>query len=412
MDRRRGLLIALGVAVLLAVAGALTVTLVPSGPTLTATWISDPPDGAGGNHHGPAVGTVDGRPLVYAPISGTGVGPACRLVALDAATGEAVWRHQVPPPDCTVHAVADPTVAHWNGQRSVLVATTENDVFDLDPATGAVRDRYELPAYGYTPPQIVDLAPGGGSELLIADARGTVQLIQANGAVLWRQAYGAFIWARPLVADFSRGDERQVAIGTSDGRLLVLNRTGGTVRAVDEPYNGSITWLAEGQLDEDPAIEIVAATASGNVVAIDGMTGAVQWTRTFGEFASVAVVADGDNDGTTEVYVAAADGAVRALSAESGRTDWERTIATSDVQMMPPPVLGDVTGDGTADLVVASNDGRVVTLNPGSGAVLAEYSRDGKVFEKPTLADVDADAALEAFVIYADGAVVRFDYDA
>lgn len=411
MERRRQVLLGLGVAVVVAASGALAVTLVPSGPTLAETWVSAPPDGAGGNHHGPAVGSVDGQPLVFAPISGTSQGPACRLVALDAATGEAVWRHQVPPADCTVHAVADPTVGTWDGRPSVLVATTQHAVFDLDPATGDVRERYGLTSYGYTPPQVVDLGPGTGAELLIADARGSVQLIAANGTTVWRESFGAFVWATPVVADVSGGGGLQVAIATSDGRLLVLDRTGATVREVATPFDGAITWLTSGQLDDDPALELVAATTSGQVVAVDGATGAVEWTRTFDGFAAVSAVGDGNGDGTTEVYATAADGAVRALAGETGETEWERTVAATDVQMMPPPAFGDVTGDASADLVVAANDGRVVALNPASGSILAEYRRDGSVFEAPVLADVDDDPALEVFVMYADGAVVRLDYE-
>lgn len=412
MDRRHQVLLALGVAVGLAAAGALAVTMVPSGPTLAETWASDPPDGAGGNHHAPAVGTVDGQPLVFAPLSGTHVGPACRLVALDAASGEAVWRHQVPPANCTVHAVADPTVAEWDGRQSVLVATTQNAVFDLDPTTGDERVRYELPAYGYSPPQVVDLVSGDGQELLIADARGTVQLIAANGTVVWRESFGAFVWTTPVVADVSGGGERQIALGTSDGRLLVLDRSGGTVREVAEPFDGSITWLTSGQLDDDPAVELVAATSSGQVVAVDGATGAVEWTRSFDRFAAVDAVGDGNGDGTSEVYATAADGVVRALDGATGETEWERTVATTDVQMMPPPAFGDVTGDGSEDLLVASNDGRMVAVNPASGSVLAEYTREGSVFETPVLADVDDDRGHEVFVIYADGTVVRLDYEA
>lgn len=410
MERRGRVLLALGLAVMLAVGGALTVVLVPSGPTLVETWASDPPEGAGGNHHGPAVGTIDGQPLVFAPISGTSVGPACRLVALDAVDAQPVWRHQVPPENCTVHAVADPTVAEWHGQPAVLVATTEKAVFDLAPATGDVRERYVLESYGYTPPQIVDLVPGGGSELLITDARGNVQVIGADGSVRWSESFAAFVWARPVVADISAGSGLQIAIGTSGGRIAVLDRNGGTVLEVAEPFNGSITWMASGQLDDDPALELVAATSSGQVVAVDGATGAVQWSRVFARFASVAAVADGNGDGTNEVFVAAADGIVRGLEGATGEPEWQRTVATSKVQMMPPPVVGDVTGDGTPDLVVASNDGRVVVLNPASGSLLAEYTRDGDTFEKPTLADVDDDRGLEVFVIYADGTVVRLDY--
>lgn len=411
MERRRQVLLALGLAVAVAATGALAVAIVPSGPTLAETWVSEPPDGAAGNHHGPAVGTVDGEPLVFAPISGTREGQACRLVALDAANGDAVWHHQVPPANCTVHAVADPTVAEWGGHQTVLVATTQNAVFDLDPATGDTRERYGLSSYGYTPPQVVDLVPGGGEELLIADARGSVQLIAANGTVVWREAFGGFVWTTPVVGNVSGGGSPQVAFGTSDGRLVVLDRSGGTFREVAEPFDGSLTWLTSGQLDEDPALELVAATSSGQVVAIDGATGEVQWTRAFDRFAAVAAVGDGNGDGSVEVYATAADGAVRALAGETGETEWERTVATSDVQMMPPPAFGDVTGDGTEELVVASNDGRVVALNPASGSMLAEYTRDATVFETPVLADVDDDPDLEVFVIYADGAVVRLDYD-
>ncbi len=409
MERRRAVLLALGLAVVLAAVGAATVVLVPSGPTFAETWVSEPPAGAGGNHHAPAVGTVDGRPIVFAPISGTNEGPACGLVALDAADGSERWTHPVPPADCTVHAVADPTVAERNGRQSVLVATTENALFDLDPATGAVRDRYPLESYGYTRPQVVDLG-GEGHELLIADAQGNLQLIAANGSVRWRASFGAFVWATPVVADLSGAGGQEIAVGTSDGRLLVLDGSGSVVREVDEPFNGSITWFANGQLDEDPALELVAATASGQVVAVDGATGDVQWSKSFGEFASVAAVADAEGDGTNEVFVAAADGVVRALEGETGRVAWERQVATEPVQMMPPPVVGDVNGDGTDDLVVASNDGRVVALNMANGALLADYRRDGAVFEPATLADVDDDRGLEVFVVYADGAVVRLDY--
>lgn len=414
MERRTRALVALGLALALAATAAVAVTLVPSGPTLTATWVSEPPAGASGNHHGPAVGTVDGRSLVFAPLSGEDGGTACRLVALEAATGEPVWRHQVPPANCTVHAVADPTVADrdGDGRPSVLVTTTERALFDLDPRSGDVRERFELASYGYAPPLVVDLAPAAGAELVVVDAQGTVQVIAGNGSIVWRRSLGAYVWTRPVVGDLAGDGAAGVALGTSDGRLLVLRGDGSTALEVAEPFGGAITWLSSGQLDDDPAVELVAATARGEVVALDGATGAVAWTRTFDSFAAVRAVGDGDGDGVPEVYATASDGAVRSLDGETGATEWERDVAAEPVQMMPPPALGDVTGDGVEDLVVASNDGRVVALDAGTGATLAAHDRDGTVFETPTLADVDGDLGLEVFVIYADGRVVRLDYEA
>lgn len=411
MERRTQVLLGLGLALALAAAGAVAVTLVPSGPTLTTTWISGPSEGAGGNHHGPAVGVVDGRALVFAPVSGPSHGPACRLVALDATSGETVWHHQVPRADCTVHAVGDPTVAEWNGRQAVLVATTENTLFDLDPATGDVRERYPLTSYGYAPPQVVDLVPGSETELLIADARGTVRLIGANGSVIWQTRLGAYVWAQPIVGDLAGDGETRLALGTSDGRLLVMAGNGTRIRERTALIDGSITWLTSGQLDDDPATELVLGTARGQVVAIDGGTGTVEWTRSLGTFAAVRAIGDADGDGANEVYATAADGVVRSLEGDTGRTIWEREVATRDVQMMPPPALGDVTGDAVEELVVASNDGRVVALEAASGTQVAAYHRDDSIFETPTLADVDGDDRLEIIVIYADGAVVRLDYD-
>lgn len=412
MERRTRALVALGLALALAAAGAVAVTFVPSGPSLVATWVADPPDGAGGNHHGPAVGTVDGRSLVFAPISGEDGGDACRLVALEADTGEPVWRHQVPPENCTVHAVADPTVADrdGDGRPSVLVATTERALYDLEPRSGDVLARYDLESYGYAPPLVVDLAPAAGEELVVVDARGTVQVIDGNGSVIWRRSLGAYVWTAPVVGDLAGDGSERMALGTSDGRLLVLRDDGSTALEVAEPFGGAVTWLTSGQLDDDPAVELVAATAGGEVAALDGATGEVEWTRTFESFAAVRAVGDGDGDGEREVYVTASDGVVRALDGAAGVTEWERDVAAARVQMMPPPALGDATGDGVANLVVASNDGRVVALDAGTGALLADYDRDGTVFEEPTLADVDGDPEAEVFVIYADGTVVRLDH--
>jgi outer membrane protein assembly factor BamB len=318
----------------------------------------------------------------------------------------------VPPANCTIHAVGDPTVAEWNGRQAVLVATTENALFDLDPVTGDVRDRYELSSYGYTSPQVVDLVSGGDDELLIVDARGTVQVIGTNGSVVWRQALGAYVWAHPIVWERADDGATRLALGTSDGRLFVWAADGSPVRAIEAPFDGAITWTTSGQLDDDPAPELVAATTKGQVVAVDGATGTVEWTRSFGSFAAVRAIGDAEADGANEVYATAADGVVRSLEGDTGRTLWEREVATTDVQMMPPPILGDVTGDAVEELVVASNDGRVFALDPAAGTLIADYDRDEAVFETPTLGDVDGDDQLEVFVIYASGHVVRLDFEA
>lgn len=110
------------------------------------------------------------------------------------------------------------------------------------------------------------------------------------------------------------------------------------------------------------------------------------------------------------MYAAAEDGKLRAIDAASGEVEWTTTLTNADVQMMPPPALGDVDGDGSPELVAPSNDGTVSVVAPKSGDVLATYERDVPIFKYPAVADLDGDGDNEAVVMYGDGRVVALDY--
>jgi outer membrane protein assembly factor BamB len=106
------------------------------------------------------------------------------------------------------------------------------------------------------------------------------------------------------------------------------------------------------------------------------------------------------------VYATARDGELRSLDAATGETEWTTALTAADVQMAPPPSLGDLDGDGDPELVAVTNDGIVRVLDPGTGSVLATYERDASVYTHATLADLDADGRAEVYVPYGDGRVV------
>lgn len=413
MEQRTRVLLGLGFLLAVAVTGALGVTLLSGEPSLGATWVRTPPDSADDNRHAPAIGTVDGQSLVYASLNGPGQGSPCQLETLAADTGEFVWRYRVPARNCSGGAVGEPTVAVWNGRPSAFVATAEHALLDLHPTTGAVRARYPLSAPGHTPPVVADLAPGDGDELVVADTSGTVHVFSPEESPVWRARLGSSVRARPVIGNLSGGGEPQVAVGTIDGRLVVLDRNGSPVRRIDAPFDGAITRLTSGELDGDPAMELVVSTVGGQVVVLDGATGAVEWARSFAPAAAVRAIGDADGDGRPEVFATTADGVVRSLSADTGRTVWEREVPPGEGGAIPPsPVYGDVTGDGVGELVVATNGGHVVVLEAASGTRIADHDRGGAIRGRPTLAEVDSDRRLELFVTYAGGVVVRLDYQA
>jgi outer membrane protein assembly factor BamB len=390
-----------------------------SGTTMTVAWVSDTARDTGGNHHAPAAasadGVGDGDPMVYAPVSGRADTNDCALVALGAGSGSERWTSPIPAANCTIHAVADPTLADFDGDgvREVLAATTEQAVTAHHPRTGEVEFRHNLTSYGYTKPVVGDLVGDDRPETVVVDVRGTVFVLRANGTVVWSKRLDSYTWGQPAVEDFDGDGEPELAVGLGDGgELRLFEADGSPATAAPRDFSGSITWMTTGQADGDAAMEVVVATASGRVSVVDGATGEREWTRDLGTFAAVHAFDDGDGDGDTEVYAVAADGVLRGMDAASGEREWTTTLTTGSVQMMPPPALGDVDGDGDPELVAVTNDGIVSAVDPASGEVLATHERDGeaKIYTHPQLADTDGDGREEAFVMYADGRVIAFEF--
>ncbi|NHN58101.1 MULTISPECIES: PQQ-binding-like beta-propeller repeat protein [Halorussus] len=404
--------VAVVLAVLAGLLGAAAVGLGVFGgesTTLTAEWVSGTGREVTSNHHAVAAGRPGGRGMVYAPVSGRANTTQCALYGLSAANGSTDWTYAVPPADCTIHSVADPTLADYDddGTVEVLAGTTERAVVAVDPATGAVEFRRDLGSYGYSKPVVTDFVGDDAKEIIVVDAHGTVYVLRPNGSEVWSKKLDRYTWGQPAVADFDDDGDPELTVGVGgEGHLYLFERNGTVAWRRTDSLGGSITWLTTGQADGDPAREIVTATAAGGVAMFDGTDGRVEWERDFGRLAAVRALGDGDGDGAPEVYAVARDGKLRSIAVATGDVEWTTTLTTADVQMMPPPSLGDVDGDDSPELVAATNDGTVAVVDPVGGDVVARYERDVPVFAPPTLADVDADGRSEAFVIYGDGRVV------
>lgn len=418
MRFRTGLVLVAVVAVLVGAAamGFAGVFGPGSGGDLSVRWVSDTArPNMGGNHHAPAAAQIGNRGMVFAPVSGAGGTDACDLVALDASNGSTAWNYPIPPANCTIHSVADPTVADYDGDgtREVLAATTEEAVVAVDPRTGTEEFRHDLTDYGYTQPVVADLAGDGRNEVVAVDVQGTIHVLRPNGSAVWTERLSSYTWGQPRVADFDADGRNELVVGLGSSGNLTLFEGDGTRRwTLTTPLDSSITWMTTGEADGDDAIEVVVATDGGAVAAIDGASGEVEWRQDFGSLAAVHAFGDGDRDGDSEVYAVAKDGKLRSLDASDGTVEWEVTLTNADVQMTPPPSMGDLDGDGSPEIVAVTNDGHVSVVDPRSGEVLATHEREGEVpiYVHPTLADANGDGAAEIYVMYGDGRVVSLAY--
>jgi outer membrane protein assembly factor BamB len=399
-------LVGLGAAVLYGVSGGLG-----ADGELTERWVSDTGRPGQPNHHAPAANVVRGQGMVYAPISAPNSNGQCDLVALYANNGSKRWNYPIPRANCTIHSVADPTVADYDddGIEEVFVATTEEAVIGLNSLSGDVEFRQNLTSYGYTQPIVTDLTGDGSMEVIAVDVKGAVSVFRPNGTVVWKKQFETYTWGQPRVADFDGDGNRELVVGLGETGAVYLFESDGTVAwNRSNQIDGSITWMATGQADDDAGVEVTVATTEGVVAVMDGRDGTVQWRRDLGTLAAVHAFGDGDGDGETEVYAVAQDAKLRSYTASNGTVEWTTTLTTEGVQMTPPPSLGDVDGDGALELVAVTNNGIVSIVDPRSGEILDSYNRDVPIWVHPTLADVNEDSAAEVFVIYGDGRVVAF----
>jgi len=403
------------VAVLLVLAGCAggSPTAAPTGSggaappdeyTLTERWTAGNSSVAG-NHHAIAAGRVGDEAVVAIPIGGRSDATGCKLLVVDGA-GEERWTAEIPPAACTIHAVADPTVADFVGDDhpEVIASSTESEAVAYDALTGNVTFRYPLSNYGYTRPVVADATGDGRAELVVTDIDGTVAVVRPDGSTVWRRPLDAYSWSAPAVADFDTDGRPETVVGIGNGTVLAFNRRGQFAWTTD--VGGAVTWSGDGDVDGDEAREFVAATESGLVASVDGRNGTVEWTRLVGELAAVDDPADGDGDAVVEVYATNATGTLFALDGRDGSLEWSRSLTDASTRMTPPPVVGDITGDGTSELVTVTNDGFVRVLDPADGRVLASYARDASVYTHATLADTDGDGAKEVYVMYGDGTAV------
>ncbi|GGN21894.1 outer membrane protein assembly factor BamB family protein [Halarchaeum nitratireducens] len=389
------------VVVLLALGGVVGVGLFTgSSGGLSVDWVSDTPRSNQVNHHPVTAAAADDRVDVVAPVSSVaGEDARCAVTMLNA-SGGIRWQRAIDPDRCAIHGIGDPVVADatGDGRADVLVPTTEERLYVYDADTGETQWTQNLTSFGYAGP-VVLTEP---RRLVVQpDFRGSVFATTANGSVAWRYDIDETVLATPKRIDVPSVSGPTIAVGSNEN-LTVFDATGRVVW--QRPTRG--TWLAAGRLDGQ---SVVVASGGSTITAFDA-DGARRWQRTNWTRPSLGHVEDGDGDGTPEVYVGGGGDVVAALNVSTGATEWRTTLST-DADVLPPPVAGDVDGDGASEIVAVTNGGTVYVLSPRTGDVQASYSRDVAVWAEPTLFDIDGDGRDEILVMYGDGRVVALSDD-
>lgn len=253
------------------------------------------------------------------------------IVALDAASGEEIWRAQANAPFQSA-----PTVA---GGR-VYAVTNDSELIALDAATGDLTWNYQAIAE----PARILAAPSvavDGETVLAPFASGeVVALLAANGRRLWSDSL------------------------SRSGRLTSLS-------AINDIAGRPV-------IDGGAAY---AASHSGILAAIDLRSGQRIWARTFASTQTPWVAGD-------VLYAVSVDGELAAFDRRTGNIYWVQQLRRyrnegdrkGRVSWTGPVMIG-------GRLVLANSEGDVVAVSPSNGQTLATSDVRQSVFIPPITAN-------------------------
>lgn len=370
-----------------------------SSGSLSMEWVSNTSRPNQVNHHPIVTERINGTVNIIAPISSVSENDGRCVVTSFTTNGSIRWQYAIDKSACAIHGIGDPLIADAtnDGQADVLVPTTENRSYVLDATNGSVMWAQNLTNFGYAAPVVLH---DPQTTVIQPDFSGMVFANAANGTLRWTYDLNETVVADAHVISVPGEPTPGVAIGSTNN-VTVLRPNGSVVWQ----RKARATWLTKGTIDGHG----VLAASGGYNITMFAANGTRLWHRTGWRRPATEEIADGDGDGTLELYVGSNGNSIAALNARTGATEWNTTLST-DANILPAPVTGDVDGDSHPEVVAVTNAGTVHVLDPKTGEVLASYEREVAVWVHPTLADIDGDRADEILVMYGDGRVVALSY--
>jgi uncharacterized protein (TIGR03382 family) len=232
-------------------------------PPISARWTV----AAGGHvlHAAPAIANG----VVYVVTTDLADGDAGGVVAIDLATGREQWKVLTPKPLRGGVAVIGSGAETW-----IVAAQIDGVVLALDPASGAIRWRYELSQ---------GIAPAAGAVFAPPSADGGDAIVGHQRAVAALAATGTALWQFDPVPD-GLDSQSAAAIAIADGIAVgTFNRAVGGVLAWDRA-TGNELWRAEGDemvaINASPVIagdSVFVVTGADEVLSLELATGQVRW---------------------------------------------------------------------------------------------------------------------------------------
>lgn len=302
---------------------------------------------------------------------------SARVYALEAASGERVWRKDLRPREETEGTLGG-GMAFDNGR--LYVTTGFAEVFALNAKSGAVIWRRKVSG----PMRAAPTAAAGRIFAITIDNK-THALAADDGRMLWThtgtaETAGLLGGASPAVADGI------VVVPYSSGELFALRAANGrqlwTEFLARPQRTSAVSTMAD--IQAAPVIDrgrVIVISNSGRMVAMKLRNGALVWEQRISGQQSPWVAGE-------FIYVVTTEGYLVCLTRRDGRVRWVRTVPlyenekkkTGLISWAGPVLAGD-------RLLLAGSHGEVLSVSPYTGDLLGTLEMPDAVFIPPAVAD-------------------------
>lgn len=316
------------------------------------------------------------------------------VAAIDVASGQQVWKVELPPRGRRDRHAFGGGMAYANGK--LYVASGHRYVAELDPATGGMGWRRETASPLHSAPTVA-----GGRVFVVSTDNELLAFNAATGAEDWN--YQALVEpARLLRASSPAVSGDTVVAAFASGEVVALRAANG-----NDLWNQALSRASRiNALSEirdiagRPVIykgDVFAASHSGVFAAIDLRTGQPRWSLPVASTTTPWPAGD-------VVYVVSQAGEVICASRETGQVYWIRDlnqgfdagedregwgigsfrIGGSQSKLKPlwtSPMLA------SGRLLTASNRGQLVALNPKTGETISTVNLGSPVIISPIAAN-------------------------
>jgi len=220
----------------------------------------------------------------------------------------------------------------------------------------------------------------------------------ATGRLAWRTPYQMTeIETAPVLTDANGDGLMDVAVGSSDKHLYILNGKDGSIIWKYKAQDKISKTPAVSDLDSDGNPELVVADDGGLLHAIDIKNKELKWsTPTAGRPASSPIIADIDGDGSKDIIIRAGDNSIYAINGADGRQLWKRTVP---FLLGPSISVANIDDEGDMEIFASVANRKVIyTIKGKDGSKLWQNPVDAIIEIAPMIAEMEGDDIPEAIL--------------